>query len=240
MRRPQLLPTISLGVCAILLALTAQSARLLQWLDTDHIQVQYSTGSPFTGRAFLQLRTGSEPMWSAVSWRWCPRLNPARWCIIANGDVVQLSGNITAGIGSISLSDAQLSATAMTLPLPQLLGTTTSVEAYIEQLKWRPNQPLFGLDSIDAKLILSDTNTLGFAFKPHRVVAQGSVSDNIRLQIAGEEADGTVTLMADNHYQVELSLSPNKTMAPLLSNKLPETAAGKFSFKHSGTLGETQ
>ena len=240
MRRSLIIRTVFISLLGLALAFFGQSARLLQQLEAQGLSVQYSNGSPLSGTAFMQVKPQWQPVWLAVSWRWCPRLNIARWCVNANGDIGQAKGALSLGFNSLTLSNTEISASNIPLVLAGFVDATTSIDANIAKLRLKNTIALDAIEHVDATVLLSDINAMGFGFSPHRIKAEGGSNDGVLLTINGEEANGKLTANATGHYNTDIVLTPNKNIAGLLKHQLPEAPVGTFTFKHAGVLAVPQ
>lgn len=236
MSRGLIIRLICACIIGVAIVLLGQSARLVKQLEAENIKVQYSSGSPLTGTAFVDIKHPLQTMWLAVSWQWCPRLNIARWCIVANGDSLQAKGNLSLGLSSLSLSNTQISADNIQLILADFIETTATIEANVVKLRLENGNTLAAIKQVDATVLVSDINALGFEFQPHRIKATGGADDDFNLAISGAEANGTLTAKASGAYTTKLALTPADNIAALLKSQLPEAPAGTFSYDYSGVL----
>ncbi len=220
---------------ALLLA-SSVSASLLQSLENKGLTVQYAKGSPLNGQAFMHVNHPAQKLWLDVNWRWCPSINIARWCVDFSGDTINGSTKLSTNFASIRLDDAMINAESIELILAGFITTEASIEAHIKNAKLSQASQLDAIKELEAVVLISNINAMGFGFEPHRISALREPSKDFMLEISGTEANGSSQVKANGQYEANIALTLEPVIAELLSQQLPKGPDGSLTYTDKGTL----
>lgn len=221
------------GLSALALNRAASFATAMQ---QQGIHIEYATGSPASGQAFISVDNDWKPVWTQLEWQWCPQLNPLRWCLEFEGDTAEGKGIVSTNGSQLFVRDLVATTQPLEMVFSGFVTTEAVIEANIRSAVLGQKPMLKAIEAIDAVLLVSEVEAMGFEFDNHRLSAKRDSAADFDITIEGSEANGAVTSSANGDYNVRLNLTPAPAIASMISGGLPKNPDGSFRFEESGTL----
>ena len=234
--RKLIIAAVVLAVLGLAGAWLARLAQLLTAHEQAGTTIEYAQGSLFNGSAMVSISHRWQPIWTELSWHWCPQLNPLGWCVRFNGNVASGHGRVSLGLSSLSLHNVNFTANHLKLVLAGFIAVDASIEGQITRATLQQAEQLAAIDELDAVMIVSEIKATGLRFQNHRLSARRTAADTLELHIEGTQVNGTASSTNSGSYRTDIRLTPPASLAQLLANRLPQNADGSYQFSEQGRL----
>jgi len=232
--------TIFYIVLAILLgtiiSLYHRAAAFASGISEQGVTIEYAKGSITNGQAYIALQTEWQPVWLNLEWQWCPGANPLRWCVEFDGDTAEGKAKIGTNGSKFYISDLMATTQSVELVFAGFVTTQTVIEANVKEATLSQAKDLSAIETLDATIMLSDIDAMGFRFDNHRIIAQRKPEQRFTLDVSGEQANGIASSTVEGNYTAQFDLTPDANIASMISGALPKNADGSLRYEASGKL----